>query len=231
MKKWVFPMRITIVFLLLSISSCDRKPKISNQMEVMDFDEEDDDDEDEAMHHVKKQKIEQGVVYIENATRRPFSIVCWNQNEHDVREPRLDPKGVFVHSFARHSTDFLDCLVMSIDETAYTNILAEPISSTFRAWTYSMHHHDFHVLTRNEPDIMYGFKCNKCSWLLKERGIYHIWFDSDNNKPHEEYAFVFDWEYRGHKRSGEPLCSGRHKLRCEVEPQSLDTNFSTNTYI
>ena len=222
MQIWVLLLKIAILFLLLSSSFSERGLGIVNRRRTskerarkgdVTFEDAMDVEEDE-VHN-----FEQGVIYIENATLRPFSIVCWNQNLQQAREPKLNSMEVFEHKFPKHLSLYWDCTVASIDETIYIDDLEEAIGETFRAWTSSTHHLNIHhtsQTTMNPPSIMFGPKCNKCYWLLKNRGIYHIWGDPRITSI-DQYSFVFDWDTRGHKRGGDPLSSGRHKQRCDLQ--------------
>lgn len=167
-------MKITILFLLLSTTLSERGLEITNRkryskekvgkgiLHIIDTNYEDGMDvEEHKVHNIKR-----GVEYIENATLRPFSVVCWNQNLQKERKSELHPMDVFQYSFIKHLALHWDCSIVSIDETAYTNDLQVPIAKTFRAWTnrildYESSYSSSHA-SMNPSAISIGCKCNKC---------------------------------------------------------------------
>lgn len=157
-----------------------------------------------------------GVVSIENASRRPYSVVCWNHREREEREPELFSNHRYEIKFEAQSNVYWDCSVMSIDETANAGHLRDAISKTFRAWsntdyplTGTMHSSQSGL---SQPSLAVGRLCNKCYWMLKDDGIYHVWGDLSRMNPH--FSLVFHWDTRGHKRTGDPL--ERHRMKMDI---------------
>lgn len=174
---------------------------------------EDDDDEQSGSSRI-------GVVSIENASRRPYSIVCWNHRDREEREPELYSNHRYEIKFETWVNVYWDCSVMSIDETANAGHLRDAISKTFRAWSnidYPLTGTVRGSQSRlSQPSIAVGRLCNKCYWMLKDDGIYHVWGDLSRMNPH--FSLVFHWDIRGHKRTGDPLERHRMEVDTYYEP-------------
>lgn len=186
--------------------------------EIMEYDIYDDVMEDDDDERRGSSRI--GVVSIENASRRPYSVVCWNHREREEREPELFSHHRYEIKFEAQSNVYWDCSVMSIDETANAGHLRDAISKTFRAWsntdyplTDTMHGSQSGL---SQPSLAVGRLCNKCYWMLKDDGIYHVWGDLSRMNPH--FSLVFYWDIRGHKRTGDPLEKQRMEVDMYYEP-------------
>jgi hypothetical protein len=222
MRYQLCVMRVAVLWLLYTTLATGQRAQRSigkgkgpmcPEYEVYDDAMEDDDDNDE-----RRGSSRIGVVSIENASRRPYSVVCWNHREREEREPELFPNHRYEIKFEARSNVYWDCSVMSIDETAYAGRLRDAISKTFRAWsntdyplTGTMHGSQSGL---SQPSLAVGRLCNKCYWMLKDDGIYHVWGDLSRFNAH--FSLVFYWDIRGHKRTGDPLERQRQRMEVDI---------------
>jgi len=97
----------------------------------------DDDDsiEDDSMEvDDERSPIRHGVINIQNVSKRPFSIICWNHRENIKRNSEFEPMDEYEIKFNSLSNLYWDCSVNSIDESAYNpKKLKKSISKYFRA--------------------------------------------------------------------------------------------------
>lgn len=158
------------------------------------------------------------IINIQNSSRRPFSLICWNHRDNHERDPEFNPMETFELKFDKVSNLYWDCSVMSIDESAYTQYLTQAISKHFRAWRNSAYPPLMMQGSQSsisKPAIANVRFCNKCYWMLGDDGIFHVWGEYHKHW-NNNYNFVFPWDIRGHKRGGDSLISGRHRV--EIVP-------------
>jgi len=187
--------------------------------------EEDDSIGDDSMEvDDERTPYRHGIINIQNVSKRPFTIICWNHREDVKRNPEFEPMDEYEIKFDRLSNLYWDCSVTSIDEDAYTKKLKNSISKYFRAWTNTNYPPYMSQGTQSSLEkaaIAHGRMCNKCYWILDNDGIYHVFGDYSNMNG--QYIFAFFWDIRGHKRIGDLLNSERYKMKVETKYEHVPT--------
>jgi len=217
-------MRVTTFFLLSTtliqtLAWPFKEPENLEGNKKIIISDDEDSQEDYGMEEDDKISLDKlGIINIQNFSKRPFVVICWNHRDQEEREPNLEPMEVYEIKFDRQSNLFWDCSVTSIDESAYTQKLKKSISKRFRAWTntnYPPYMTQGSQSSIEKAAIAPGLFCNNCYWMLKDNGIYHIYGDYSN--ANNQYIFIFFWDIRGHKRVGDPLYSGRNRMEVDTK--------------